>query len=321
MALSNAKYDAIMRSYDENRKRNEALIRKRTREVCEKLPEYKKLDGSISSLLGKYGSSAIDGGALLLNEFKEQIQDIIAKKKKLLASGGFPENYLEPVYTCKDCQDTGYIDGKQCHCLKQAIIDELYRQSNVADILSRENFDTLSYDYYYDSELPQMESYIEECKAFVENFDHSCENILFYGRPGVGKTFLSNCIAKALLDSGHSVIYFTSTQLFDTLATYTFRNNEITEDVVRIHEDIFDCDLLVLDDLGTETGGRFVASQLFLILNERSIRKRSTIISTNLEIGELAERYEERTISRLMGSFSLMNPQVRDIRIKMKEMQ
>ncbi|MBR2275575.1 MAG: ATP-binding protein, partial [Lachnospiraceae bacterium] len=106
-----------------------------------------------------------------------------------------------------------------------------------------------------------------------------------------------------------------------TLATYTFRNNEITEDVVRIHEDIFDCDLLVLDDLGTETGGRFVASQLFLILNERSIRKRSTIISTNLEIGELAERYEERTISRLMGSFSLMNPQVRDIRIKMKEMQ
>ena len=95
----------------------------------------------------------------------------------------------------------------------------------------------------------------------------------------------------------------------------------MTEDILRIYDDIFDCDLLVLDDLGTEIGKKFVASQLFLVLNERNIRRRSTIISTNLEIGELAERYEDRTISRIMGNFTLMNPQVRDIRIKMKEMQ
>ncbi len=165
-----------------------------------------------------------------------------------------------------------------------------------------------------------MKEIIDICLSFVKSFDKSYDNLLFYGNPGSGKTFLTNCITKELLDTGHSVIYFTSTELFDTLATYIFRNNDASEDILQIHEDIFSCDLLVIDDLGTEMTNDFVISQLFLIINERNVRKKSTIISTNLSIGSLSQDYEDRIISRIIGNYRLLNPQIGDLRFRIRKM-
>ena len=184
--------------------------------------------------------------------------------------------------------------------------------------LKKENFDTLTYDYYEDSELPQMKKIIGECRAYVSDFDNTYENILFFGGVGVGKTFLTNCIANELLKQGHSVIYFTAFQLFDTLAKYAFRQQDVSDDISRVHEDIFDCDLLIIDDLGTEMTNSFVLSQLFLIINERDNRKKATIISTNLSIGEITERYSERTFSRIYGKYRMIKPEIRDLRVKSK---
>ncbi len=319
MALSSSRYEAIINNYAQTRRKNLRILDKRKAEVYSRIPEYEELDRAIHSLTREYGLKAINNNTGILEEFRKKIEDIGEKKKELLREGGFPEDYLKPIYECRDCMDTGFIDGEKCHCLKQAIVDELYRQSNISEILKRENFSTLSLDYYFDSELDQMKGYIKECKDFVKDFDEKYENILFYGKPGVGKTFFSNCIANELINNGHLVIYFTSTGLFDTLAAYTFRNTDPSDDVINLREDILTCDLLIIDDLGTETTNKFVISQLFLIINERYIRRRSTIISTNLTISELSETYEERIISRIIGSYNLINPQISDIRIKMRK--
>ncbi|HAG70316.1 MAG TPA: DNA replication protein DnaC [Lachnospiraceae bacterium] len=319
MSLSNARYDAIMRKYDDTRIHNAKIRKARIDEVESRLPEYGELSRSISELSFELGLKALSGDKDALNELKRELSRLTGEKKRVLVRGGFPADYLEPLYTCPDCMDTGYRDGKKCHCFKQAEIAELYRQSNISELLNTENFSTLSYDYYNDDELPLMKNIIGACHAFVDEFDKKYDNLMFFGAPGAGKTFLTNCITKELLDSGHSVIYFTSTELFDTLATYIFRNNDASEDIIRVHEDIFSCDLLIIDDLGTETTNSFVVNQLFLIINERNIRKRSTLISTNLAMNDLSERYDDRCVSRIIGNYRFLNPRIGDLRFRIKK--
>jgi DNA replication protein DnaC len=321
MALSNSKYDAIIRRYDDTRVRNAKKRRIRLAEVCSKLPEYDALKKQGEELSFRLGLEAINGSPDALEKLNRELSEIITTKRNLLIAAGYPENYLDPIYNCPDCKDTGYINNEKCHCFRQAEITELYRQSNISDILEKENFSVLTYDYYYDDELEQMKAVIEKCRNFARDFDFAYDNLLFFGSPGTGKTFLTNCITKELLDKGHSVIYFTSTELFDTLATYIFRNSDASEDVLQIHEDIFSCDLLVIDDLGTELTNEFVISQLFLIINERNVRKRSTIISTNLSMNELSQAYDDRIVSRIIGSYSFINPGTGDLRFRIKKLK
>ncbi len=318
MSISNAQYDEIMRTYEEKQNKSRHLLDQRIQEVYAKIPEYKALDSSVADISLEQGRRLIDGDVSALPALKDKLREIAARKKELLKEGGFAEDYLEPVYSCSECKDTGYIDGAKCRCLKQAITRYLYAQSNIENVLKKENFDTLTYDYYDDSELPLMKNIIEGCRAYVRDFDTGYENLLFYGDVGVGKTFLTNCIANELLGSGHSVIYFTAFQLFDTLAKYAFRQQDVSEDISRVHEDIFDCDLLIIDDLGTEMTNSFVLSQLFLIINERDNRKKPTIISTNLSIEDISERYSERTFSRIYGKYKMIKPSIKDLRIKIK---
>ena len=143
-----------------------------------------------------------------------------------------------------------------------------------------------------------MQNAVKDSKKFIQEFDYKFSNLFFYGDTGVGKTFLSNCVAKELLDTGHSVIYFTAFQLFDIFAKNTF-HRDTEEDIIASHQNVFDCDLLIIDDLGTEMPNSFTISQLFLCLNERILRRRSTIISTNLTLSQIAEIYSERTFSRI----------------------
>ena len=204
-------------------------------------------------------------------------------------------------------------DGKKCHCFKQAIINTVYAQSNIRQILRIENFDNFRYDFYSKEEknpLTGLSSYetaqkaVRECHYFIDDFDHKPKNLLFYGKTGVGKTFLTNCVAKELLDHGYSVIYFTAFQLFDILSKGVFEKDS---DAIATHQNIFDCDLLVIDDLGTELINSFTSSQLFLCVNERLIRQKSTIISTNLSVERIKESYSERTFSRILDSYTFIN--------------
>ena len=327
MALSNAQYDEIMRGYDDRQLQNRHITAARLKKAYKKEPRLKAIDNAIASCSIKQAQKLLDGDRGALEALKKQIQAYREEKKAIYNQLGYPEGYFDPVYTCPDCKDTGYIDGVRCHCFKQAVINTVYSQSNIRQILDRENFSSFSFDYFSDedinpttglSALKTMENAVRDCKHVIDDFDNKPKNLFLYGNTGVGKTFLSNCVAKELLDKGYSVIYFTAFQLFDILSKGVFEKDS---DAIAAHKNIFDCDLLIIDDLGTELSNSFTASQLFLCINERILRQKSTIISTNLELAQVVDTYSERTLSRISSNYSIIKLFGDDIRIKKRHMK
>lgn len=321
MPLSNSQYDEIIREYDARQLRNQHLLEARTKEAYEQLPRLKEIDDAIASCSVAQAKRLLDGDEAALHSLRSQIAAYRKEKAALLQEHGFPANYFEPIYTCPDCKDTGYIGLKRCHCFEQAAINFVYAQSNLNEILQNENFDTFSFEYYSSedinpatglSSLDTARDAVLKCHDFIDHFGDDFSNLYFYGDTGIGKTFLSNCIAKELMDQGYSVIYFTAFQLFDILSRGVFKKEE---DAIAAHRNIFDCDLLIIDDLGTELTNSFTTSQLFLCLNERILRKKSTIISTNLGMNQLADIYSERVLSRISSNYTLIKLFGADIRI------
>lgn len=322
MALTNSQYDQIMRTYERKQRSARLGLEEKKREIYAAVPELQELEETIASFSVKQARLLLEGDPSALHILKDQLEKARKKREALLQGAGFSMADLMPVYECPDCKDTGYIDGKRCHCLKQAAIDLVYTQSNIKSILDTENFDTLSLDYYADapidpttgrSPLDNAKLAVAACHSFIDRFDREFENIFFYGSTGVGKTFLSNCIAKELLDSGHSVLYFTSFQLFTILEKSKFHQDA---DAMQQEDDLFTCDLLIIDDLGAELTNSFSVSQLFLCLNERLLRKRSTIISSNLDLEKLFETYSERNFSRIISNYLLLKLTGADIRLQ-----
>lgn len=326
MALNNSQYDTILRSYEQKQVHSRDMLDKRRKTVYNQIPELKEIHDSISLLSVSQARKLLNGDDEALTELKQQIGALINRKSVLLASAGYPADYLEPIYECPDCKDTGYIGNQKCHCLQKAIIDLLYTQSNLKNILQNENFDTFSFAYYSDnhvdpvtgrSALANIRNAYFVAREFVDTFGKDFRNLFLYGDTGVGKTFLTNCIAKDLIDKAFSVIYLTSFEFFDTLAKSRFEKDN---DAAMMNEHIFDCDLLIIDDLGTELANSFTVSQLFLCINERILRRKSTIISTNLSLESLVDIYSERTFSRITSNYTMLKLTGDDIRIKKKLM-
>lgn len=325
MSLTRAQYNRIMQDYGRRQLRNRQLTEERRASLYQRLPELKALEDQITGLYGQMARQRlISEDSAPADDLRRQLEDARLQKERLLREAAISEEELLPVYTCPDCRDTGYIGNEPCHCFRQAAIREIYQQSNLEQILDRENFSTFSYSYYSDREmdpatgisaLDTARRAVAECHRFVDSFSDKPKNLLFYGSTGVGKTFLSNCVAKELLDRGKSVIYFTSFQLFDILSKGVFEKDA---EAIEANRGIFDCDLLIIDDLGTETPNSFTTSQLFLCVNERILRQRSTVISTNLNIRQLTEVYSERTLSRIFSNYSIIRMFGEDIRTRQR---
>lgn len=345
MALTNSQYQSIIRDYGLLQDGNRSVLEARRAQVYEAVPEYRSLEEAVSSLSVSAARALLDEkpeamGALLRSLPastarllpqesglpEETLRSLLARvrlcQRRLLAEAGFPADYLDPVSNCPLCGDTGYITGadglkQKCSCFKQREISLLYSQSHIQEMVARENFSTLSTEYYQGEDLRRFETAADLCREFVRNFKKDYRNILFYGTVGTGKSFLSGCIAKELLDMGCSVIYFSAAELFGLLAQYSFDHtgNVSLQDFCA---DIYSCDLLIIDDLGTEVTNTFTASWLFLCLNERALRGKAVIISTNLSLEEIRDRYSDRIFSRVTSSFSLCKLTGRDIRIDKK---
>jgi len=325
MALKNDQYNQILREYDSRRFKNKHALDKRIAEAYEKIPQIKELEEAIISLSAQSGRMAIRGDDSGLYELKKKTEDLKKRQLALLVMNGYPEDYLEMHYECSKCKDTGYIGNDKCSCFKQAISDLLYSGSNIRNILLTENFSKFSFQYYSDdyideatglSPLSNMQKVVATCKNFIRHFGKKRDNLLLLGNTGVGKTFLANCIAKELLDRGFTVIYLTAFRLFDILEKNKFGKDEDTAyEASNQFDYILDCDLLIIDDLGTELNNAFTNSQLYLIINERLLRQKSTIISTNLALTNINATYGERVFSRIASCYSVQRIVGEDIRL------
>ncbi len=320
MPLTNTQYDRIFRQYEEKQRQNRLETERRRDYIYEQFPKYRELEGKTASLSVEHGKKLLSGDETALDRLRESLAALKDQKKQILLDAGLPADYLEPVFSCPDCRDTGYIDREKCHCLRQAEISLLYEQSGLQEMLANNNFSLLSYEYHSGEDLSHFEKAVENCKNFIKNFDSDYHNLFFYGTVGTGKSFLSGCVAKELMDQGHSVIYFGATGLFDLLSSTSF-DTKNREERQNTYADLYQCDLLIIDDLGTELTNQFTASQLFSLLNERNIGRKATIISTNLSLRELQDRYSDRIFSRITSNFEVCKLTGADIRMYQKRQQ
>lgn len=318
MALSNSQYQEIIHNYELRQLQNHRLSEQRTAEINEKVEGYKELSDSIASLSVAHARRLLEGDDSALDGLHQDIQKLSVMKQELLVNAGYPADYLEPVYTCPDCKDTGYLENRQkCHCFKQAVIRFLYEQSGLQKTLETDNFDHLSYDYYEGEALECFHRTVEISKKFIETFDSDYHNLFFYGTVGTGKSFLSSCIARELLESEHSVVYTSAINLFEVLSKSMF-DYKNKEDLITYHKELFDCDLLIIDDLGTEYPTNLISSVFFSLLNGRNMARKSTIISTNLSFEDVSNRYSDRSFSRIMQNYIVCKFTGPDIRIIQK---
>ena len=324
MALSNSQYNAVMRGYEERQRLQRRAMEARIEEVYRKVPKVRELDQLMSTRAADCARRVLGGEPDARAHLKEELADLREQKQALLQAAGFPADYMELRYDCPDCQDTGYVNGKRCHCFERQRLNILYAQSNIESILKEENFEHFRFDFYDDThQMPQlgmteqeyMKTVMRQCREFADRYPEKGTSILFTGGTGVGKTFLTNCIAKELIDRCISVIYLSSNELFEIFSKYKFgRDSE--EDVQESYRYILECDMLIIDDLGTELNNSFVSSQLFYCINERIGRKKGTIISTNLSMPLLKDTYSDRVTSRIMSNYRIIPLYGGDIRMK-----
>lgn len=278
-------------------------------------PGYQALDEAVASTSVAQGQKdARQGIQMRLHSSKNQLKDLAQKRASLLLENGYPTDFLDPIYDCPDCQDTGYVNGQKCHCFRQAEIALLYEQSNLKRMLEKENFGTLSYSFFQGDELTSYRQAVEKCKNFCTNFKTSYQNLFFYGTVGTGKTFLTNCIAKECIEQGCSVLYFSAASLFDLLARNTF-DYRAREELSALCADLYSCDLLCYRRSRHRNCHGSDALHFFTCLNERLLRQKSVIISTNLSLEDCRNRYQDRIFSRIASNFEFCKLTGPDIRM------
>ena len=330
MILNNIQYDNVMRLYSRKRSKNAELLEKRREEISKNVPEYDQIEREITSISVNAMRSVLRPAAnnevfCSPEDFSFRLNALNDLKIQYLTDHGYPEDYLNEIYDCPLCKDTGICEGKFCKCFKKAVTDIMIQKSGIESVLKKENFSTLTEEYYSPNfidpstgktSLEMFRDALKKCRSFVSDFDKTFSNLFFYGNTGVGKTFLSNCIAWELLNRGYSVVYMSSSSYFEFMASHKFNRGE--DDAFAAPDYINECDLLIIDDLGTELSNKFTASEFFACINNRLLKRKSTIISTNLTLDQISELYTERVFSRIMSDYTLLKLTGDDIRIKKK---
>ena len=327
MYLKNSQYQEIMRLYDEKQSRQRRLLELRRSEIYKAFPEYARLEDEITSLWASGARAAARRApGSLTEDITEKVRLLTQQQKQILTGAGYPEDYLELQYDCPICRDTGFTGSEKCRCFTAAAAELLQKQSNIQSVLEKENFDTFRLEYYSDLTDPaigispreNMRSVLNVCRQFIRDFDEKGGSLLLYGDTGVGKTFLINCITKELLDSSHSCIYLTAPQLIKIMERSAFHRDADADDYEQDSADyIWDCDLLIIDDLGSELNNAFVNAQLFTCIDRRLTTGKSTLISTNLQPEQLQSVYSERISSRLLSSYQVLWIFGDDIRMRL----
>lgn len=284
------------------------------------IPEIAAIDKALSSTGMQLFRAATEGGEGLSSRIaaiKEEHEALRARRAALLVECGYAADYTEPSYVCKRCNDTGFFEAKMCDCMKEALILEGIRSSGLGRLIDRQRFDNFSLDYYKNSpeHYERAQYALQRTRAYAEEFGAEAKNLLLMGPTGLGKTHLSTALARRVIERGFDVAYESVQDLIMDFEYDRFKSG-YGESSKRA-ERYLGCELLILDDLGTEQTNQFVITSLYHLINTRINQGKSTVISTNL-IGdrELRERYGDRISSRLLGEFEILLLSGTDIRMQ-----
>ena len=308
--------------YENIRAQEEKELAKRRKEIELNYPEILEIDNLIQKKSLGLSLAILKGmDEDTLKKHKNEITDLRVKKSEALVERGYGADYLNLHYICSKCKDEGYIGNKRCSCYKKKLVNLYYKNSELRDSLLTNNFSNFNLSLFSPHKLKEddrfsprknMENILSYLRGdYIPNFINKEDNLLFYGDSGTGKTFLSCCIAKELLDDGYLVVYRTVDELMSNLREIRFDNNSDLEDL------LVNCDLLIIDDLGAEQITDFTTSEFFNLLNKKILRKKKMLISTNLNLFHIRETYTERIASRLLGNFKLYKFYTEDIRIQL----
>jgi len=316
-------YVLASRELENIRIENQAEQSRRHSEICIKIPQF----ASVETEMMKNGTRLL--GCILnkdesFEEKKSSIKALQQKKAELLEENGFPKDFADDIYSCEICRDTGFVEGKRCVCLKNLIAKHIGANSNLTEFMREQTFEKFDMSLFSgqgadgQKVLKIMQIVCDTAYSFAENFDQNHENLLIMGNAGTGKTFVSSCIANRALERGKTVYYQTAFRLFELFEDAKFgKGDEEAPDIVKY---VYDVDLLIIDDLGTEFITQYTSAALFDIVNARITSGKSTVISTNLAFESLSDMYSERITSRFRGEYKILQTLGEDVR-KIKRMR
>lgn len=328
MGYSRDVYDEALQKLEKQRMKSELEAQQRKDMMYQACPRLAEIEQEMASTAAGAARAVFSGGNAKeeINKLKEKNLALQKERKTILQSAQLPEDYLKPKYLCDKCQDEGYIDGKICDCMKRLLRKIAYDRLNRSSPLELSDFDTFSLDFYSDTQKESSSNYthrefmqkiLSYCKQYARNFSKQSGSLLFQGEPGLGKTHLSLAIAKEVIEQGFGVIYMSVPILISKLEGNRFGRR--TEEAEDLNKALSTCDLLILDDLGTEFITPYSTAEIFNIINTRMLASFPTIISTNMTLTELQDTYNTRTVSRIIGNlkrFRFVGMDIRQQKLK-----
>lgn len=328
MGYSRDIYDEALQKLEKQRMQSELEAQQRKNMMYQACPRLAEIEQEMASTASMAARAVFSGNNAkeVINKLRERNLALQKERKTILQSAQLPEDYLKPKYVCDKCKDEGYIDGKICDCMKRLLRKIAYDRLNRSSPLELSDFDTFSLDFYSDtikesnSNLTHrefMQKVLNYCRQYARNFSEQSGSLLFQGEPGLGKTHLSLAIAKEVIEQGYGVVYMSVPILISKLESNRFGRH--TEDSEDLNKALSTCDLLILDDLGTEFVTQYSTAEIFNIINTRMLTSLPTIISTNLTLTELQNTYNTRTVSRIIGNlkrFRFVGMDIRQQKLK-----
>ncbi len=279
----------------------------------ERVPRIQEIDRQLRMTMAQAAQTAFTQGIdvqQVMDEIRRENM-LLQQERRELAAEYFEEGYLDDSPICENCGGSGYVGSTMCECLRELCRQEQKKELTFLNV-GRESFDQFRLEYYPENARLIMEKTLRACKKYAQTFSERSQNLLFSGDTGLGKTFLSACIARTVADNGYSVVYETASHLFAKMERAKFAGDE---EARRECEKYMACDLLIVDDLGTEMPGQFTTSALYGLVNDRILAGKPMIISTNLNSDDFATRYNRQIASRLRGSFLRLPFVGEDIRV------
>lgn len=323
MAYSQELYDEAQRELERRRNNAEMQLERRREELYEKYPEAERIERTLSSISIAAARSVLSGGdkRAELEAMKEKSLALQEELSAILERAGLGQNWLEPWYSCKKCSDKGIYNGRMCSCMRSLLKQMSFDELNSISPLELSSFDSFDLKYYPSVPMEEgglvprefMKRVLNKCRGYAANFSLESRSMIFSGATGLGKTHLSLAIAREVIERGFGAVYVSVPDILAKISAerYAYR----AEDKTATRSLLAECDLLILDDLGTEYITRPNIAEVYNIINTRIMYSRPMIISTNLNPKEMLEQYDQRLVSRVFGSFDRIEFIGNDVRV------